>query len=97
MQSYFFTKQRWLNWGFAILLALFGILVANHQVDTNLHHHENHHCQQFQSFSSGICINVTSPPVIPQLIICSLFSIVENSSPLNITVHSRAPPTPSIL
>ncbi|MUK30361.1 DUF2607 family protein [Aliivibrio fischeri] len=97
MQSYFFTKQRWLNWGFAILLALFGILVANHQVDTNLHHHENHHCQQFQSFSSGVSAKVVPPPVIPQLIISSLFSIVENLSPLSITVHSRAPPSHSIL
>lgn len=97
MQSYVFTKQRWLNWGFAILLALFGILVANHQVDTNLHHHEDHHCQQFQSFSSGISITSAYLPIIPQRIITSLFSIVENSLPLSITVPSRAPPAHAII
>ncbi|AZL83877.1 MULTISPECIES: DUF2607 family protein [Aliivibrio] len=92
MQSYFFTKQRWLNWSLVILLALFGILVANHQIDTNIQHHENHHCQMFHSIGSGITAHVASLPIIPQLIISSTFTSVENSNPSSITVHSRAPP-----
>ncbi|OCH11446.1 MULTISPECIES: DUF2607 family protein [unclassified Aliivibrio] len=92
MQSYFFTKQRWLNWSLVALLVLFGFLIANHQVDTNIQHHENHHCQLFHSIGSGLIAHVAALPFIPQRIIPSTFSTIENSNPLFITVHSRAPP-----
>ncbi|MCP3697195.1 MAG: DUF2607 family protein [Aliivibrio sp.] len=96
MQSYFFTKQRWLNWSLAITLTLFSVLVAHHQIDANEQHHENHHCQLFHSIGSGFIVHITSPPIIPQAIVRLVFSIVENSSPFSITVHSRAPPLPVV-
>ena len=92
MQSYFFTKQRWLNWSLAITLALFSVLVAYHQIDSNTQHHEHHHCQLFHSIGSGLVIYVSTPAIIPQVVIHFEFSTVENSSPFSITVHSRAPP-----
>ncbi|PQJ83494.1 MULTISPECIES: DUF2607 family protein [Aliivibrio] len=92
MRSYFFTKQRWLTWSFVTLLVLFGFQIANHQIDSNIQHHENHHCQLFHSMGSGVLTHIVSLPIIPQQIISSLFSIVENNDPSSITVHSRAPP-----
>lgn len=92
MQSYFFTKQRWLNWSLAITLALFSVLIAYHQIDSNIQHHEHHNCQLFNSMGSGLVIYVSPPSIVPQAIIHFEFSAVENSSPFSITVHSRAPP-----
>lgn len=92
MQAHFFTKQRWLNWSLAITLTLFSILAAYHQIDSNVQHHENHHCQLFHSISSGLAVHFNYPPIIPQAIIHFAFSTIENSSPFSITVHSRAPP-----
>lgn len=92
MQSYSFTKQHWLNWSLVTLIVLFGFLIANHHVDSNIQHHENHHCQLFHAIDSGLIANVAILPLIPQRIITSFFSTIENNNPSFITVHSRAPP-----
>jgi len=93
MQSYFFTKQRWLNWSFATLLILFSLQVTAHQFDANLQHHENHHCQLFHSLSSGVTYHSVSISILPQLIITHDILPQKKVVRYAVTERARSPPT----